>query len=93
MLPENWVHLSAGAELIDTTKPSIGRSKNLLLLAASKQNTRDLFQSSIFPNSEIEEVLRSFKRRVSLHLQRGLSRGEFNMEYGAEADRGHALVG
>ena len=58
-----------GAELIDTTKPLIGRRKNLLLLAASKENTGDLFRSSIFLNSEIEAVLSiSFKQRVPVYL-------------------------
>ena len=57
MLAENWVHLLVAVELIDTTKPKVGRRKNLLLLAASEENTGDLLQSSVCPNSEIREVL------------------------------------
>ena len=57
MLPENWVHLLVGVEPKDTTKPKIGRRKDLLLLVASKENTGELSQSSVFPNSKIGEVL------------------------------------
>ena len=47
-------------EPIDTTKPKIGRRKDLLL-AACKENTGALSQSSVSPNSKIREV---FKLRV-----------------------------
>ena len=56
LLPQNWVHLLVGVEPKDTTKPKIGR-RNDLLLAASKENTRDLSQSNVSPNSKIGEVL------------------------------------
>ena len=60
MLPENWVRLLVGVEPKDTTKAESGRRKDLLL-AASKENTRDLSQSSVSPNSKVGEV---FKLRV-----------------------------
>ena len=44
----------------DKTKPKIGRRKDLLLFAASKENTGDLCQSSVSQKSEIE----SFKLRA-----------------------------
>ena len=46
-----------GVKPKDTTKPEIRRRKNLLLFAASKDNTRDLSQSSVFLNSRVGEVL------------------------------------
>ena len=46
MVPQNWVHLFVGVEPKDATKPKNGRRKDLLL-AASKENTRDLSQSSV----------------------------------------------
>ena len=42
-----------GFKLIDTTKPKIERRKNLLLPAASEENTRDLSQSSISIKREV----------------------------------------
>ena len=45
-----------GVEPEDTTKPEIRRRKDLLL-AASKENTRHLSQSSVL-NSKIGKVLR-----------------------------------
>ena len=45
-----------GIETKDTTKPKIGRRKNLLL-AARKENTGDLSQSTVSPNSKTEKVL------------------------------------
>ena len=42
---------------MDTTKPKIGRRKDLLLLAPSKENTGDLSQSNVSPDSKIGEVL------------------------------------
>ena len=56
MLPKNWVCLLVGVEPKDTTKPKIGRRKDLLL-AASKGNTGDPSQSSVSPNSKSGEVL------------------------------------
>ena len=57
VVPKNWVHLLVGVEPIDTTKPKIGRRKDLLLLAASKENTGDLSQSIVTLNNKIGEVL------------------------------------
>ena len=51
MLLENWVRLLVGVKPKGTTKPKSGRKKDLLL-AASKENTEDLAQSSVFPNSK-----------------------------------------
>ena len=56
MLPKNWVHLLVVIKPIDTTKPKIRRRKDLLL-AASKQNTRDLSRSRVSLNSKIGDVL------------------------------------
>ena len=56
VFPENWVHLLVGVEPIDTTKPKMGRRKDLLL-ATSKENTGDLSQSSVCPNSKNGKVL------------------------------------
>ena len=44
-----------GVEPKDTMKPK--RRKDISLLAASKENTGDLSQRSIFPNSKIGDVL------------------------------------
>ena len=46
LLPENWVRLLLGVKPKDTTKPKSGGRKDLLL-AASKENTGDLFQRNI----------------------------------------------
>ena len=58
MLPENWVLLLVG---VKPKKPNQdkkrGRRKDLLLLAASKKNTRDLSQSSVPLNSKMEKIL------------------------------------
>ena len=56
LLLESWVCLFMGAEPKDPTKPEI-RSRKYLLLAASKENTEDLSQSSVSPNSRIGEIL------------------------------------
>ena len=56
MLPKNWVPLLVGVEPKDTTKPKIGRRKDLLL-AVRKENTGDLSQSSVSLNSKTGEVL------------------------------------
>ena len=55
MLPENWVGFLVCVEPKDTTKPKIRRKA--LLLAASKENTRDLSQSNVSSNRKIGEVL------------------------------------
>ena len=46
-----------GIEAQDTPKSKIGRKKDLLLLAAAKESTGDLSQSSVSPNSKIGEFL------------------------------------
>ena len=56
LLPENWSHLVVGIEPKDTTKPKSGRRKDLLL-AARKESTGGLSQSSVSRNSKIGEVL------------------------------------
>ena len=48
--------LEEGVESKDTTKPKIRRKKDLLF-AASKENTRDLSQSSVSSNSKTGVVL------------------------------------
>ena len=58
LLLENWVGLWVGVQPTNTTKPKIRRRKDLLLLAASKENTWDLSQSSVSQNSKSGEVLR-----------------------------------
>ena len=45
-----------GVETRDTVKTKVERNKDLLL-TASKENTRDLFQSSVSPNSKTGGVL------------------------------------
>ena len=55
LLPENWIHLLVGVEPIDRPKPKIGGRKDLLF-AASKENTGDISQSSVSPNSKSGEV-------------------------------------
>ena len=57
MLSENWVCLKVD----DTTRPKNGRRKDLLLLAASKKNTRDLSQSSISLTTKLRPFW-SFRR-------------------------------
>ena len=54
----------------------MGRKK-ALLLAASKEDTGDLSQSSVSPDSKSREV---FKLRVHTCSRRGLNRGEFSIE-------------
>jgi len=53
LLPENWVCLLVDVE----PKDRIGRRKDLLLLAASRENTKDPSQSSVSLDSKIGEVL------------------------------------
>jgi len=56
MLSENWVYLLVSFKPKNTTKPKMGRRMNLLL-AASKDNTGDLSQSSISSNHVTGEDL------------------------------------
>ena len=74
MFPKNWVFLLVSVEPKDTTKPKIRRRKDLLLLAAGKENTGDLAQSSVFLNS-----WRSIKLRVHAYSRRGL--GEQSLSF------------
>ena len=57
---------------IDTTKPKTGRLKYLLLLIASKENTRVLSQSSASPNNKTVEVL----SKGYMHTHEGASAEE-----------------
>ena len=57
LLRENWVLFFVNVDPIDTINLKIGRRKDLLLLAACKENTVDLSQSSVTPNSKTGEVL------------------------------------
>ena len=52
---QKTVDLLVGVKPTDTTKPKIRRRKDLLL-AASKENTGDLSQSSVSLNSKIGKV-------------------------------------
>ena len=56
VLLENWIFLLVDVKLKDTTKPKSRRRKDLFL-AASKENTRDLSQSSISLNCTMGQVL------------------------------------
>lgn len=55
--PPNWVRLQVGVKPKDTTQSKIGRRKDFLLPAASKENMRDLCQSSVSQDSKKGEVL------------------------------------
>ena len=57
LLPEIWVHLLVGEEPEDPTKSRIRGRNDLVLLAASKENTGDLSQNDIFLSSKIGAVL------------------------------------
>ena len=46
-----------GIEAQDTPKSKTEKKKDLLLLAAAKESTGDLSQSSVSPNSKIGQVL------------------------------------
>ena len=61
MLTKNLVHLFVGVKSKDTTNPKIERRKDLLL-AASKENTGDLPQSSVSQNCKTGEVLSIFMK-------------------------------
>lgn len=49
MVTKNWVCLLVGVQPIDTTKSKIGRRKDLLSLAAGKENTGGLFPKQYHP--------------------------------------------
>ena len=55
LLPQNCIPLLVGVEPKDTTKAKIRRRRDLLP-AASKENTRDISQSSVSPDSKIGDV-------------------------------------
>lgn len=57
IVTKNWVQLLVGVEPINTTKPKTERRKDLLLLAASKENTGHLSQSNDSPTARIGEFL------------------------------------
>ena len=61
--PKNWAHLFVGVKIKDTTKSKIRRRKGLFL-AASKENTGELSQSSVSLNSKIGVHGVHFKLRV-----------------------------
>ena len=46
LLLKNWIHLFVGIKQKDTSKPKCGRRKNLSL-TASKENPKDISQSSV----------------------------------------------
>ena len=77
LLLKTWVSLLVGVEPKDTTKQKSGRRK-ILLLGASKENTRDISQSSVSPKQH--NYLGIFKLRMYAYLWRGLSKGELNIE-------------
>ena len=56
LLPENWICFLVIAKPRDTTEPKTGRRKNLLL-AVNKENTEDLSEGNLSPNSTIWEIL------------------------------------
>ena len=56
VLIENWIFLLVDVKLKDTTKPKSERRKDLFL-AANKENTRDLSQSSISLKCTMRKVL------------------------------------
>ena len=53
LLPENWVPFFLNAGPVDTIKPKTGRRKDLLLLAACKENIRNLSQRSVPPVTKL----------------------------------------
>ena len=53
LLPENWAHPFVDIEPIGTTNPKLRPMKDLLLLAAIKENNRDPSQNSVSTNSKI----------------------------------------
>ena len=69
MLPKNWVCLLVGVEPKDISKPKFGRGKDLLL-AASMEDTRDLFQSSVSPRAKLGK----FEAKGMCIFMKGLGR-------------------
>ena len=61
--PKNWAHFFVDVKIKDTTKSKIRRRKGLFL-AASKENSRELSQSSVSLNSKIGVHGVHFKLRV-----------------------------
>ena len=53
LLPPNWFCLLLDVKPIVTNKPKIRRRKDLLLLAASKENIENISQSSISPLAKL----------------------------------------
>ena len=53
LLPQSWFFLLLDVKPIVTNKPNIRRRKDLLLLAASKENIKNLSQSSISPLAKL----------------------------------------
>ena len=53
LLPQSWFFLLLDVKPIVTNKPKIRRRKDLLLLAASKENIKNLSQSSISPLAKL----------------------------------------
>ena len=77
LLPEDWVCFLVAVEPKRTTKPKT-RGRNDLLLSASKENTRDLSQSSV---SLGWQHWGCFKPRIHAFSWRSLSRGKFSIEF------------
>ena len=76
LLLKNWVSLLVDVEPKEANKQKSGRKK-VLLLGASKENTRDISQSSVSPK---QHNLGIFKLRMYAYLWRGLSKVELNIE-------------
>lgn len=53
LLRENWVLFFVNVDPIDTINLKIGRRKDLLLLAACKENTRNLSQRIVPPVTKL----------------------------------------
>ena len=89
MSPENWVRLLVGVGPKDTIKPKIRRRKDLLLLAARKQNTGDLSQSSVSQTAKLGR----FKLRVHAYsFMKGFEQSRIQHRVGAKVGRVQALV-
>ena len=76
VLPENRVCLLLSAEPKDTTKPKIGRRKDLLI--AASEGTLRIFSKAV----SIQLAKLENKLRAHAYSCRGLSRGEFSIELG-----------
>ena len=83
MLPENWVCLLVSVKPIDTRKPKLGRRKDSLLVK-SKENIRELPQSSF--------SLNSFNLRAPAYSGRGLEQMRIQHRTQAKVNRVQALV-